>query len=71
MPKLSKSEVDYSLGMKESHCGKAFEDDQDYCRYFIPPPSGSALDLGTCEQVAGEISRVFWCRLFARAHARK
>jgi hypothetical protein len=37
MPKLSKSEIDYSLGMKESHCGKAFEDDQDYCRYFIPP----------------------------------
>jgi len=66
MPKLSKSEVDYSLGIKESHCGKAFEDDQDYCRHFIPPLSGSALELGTCEQVTGEISRVFWCRLFAK-----
>jgi hypothetical protein len=29
-----------------SHCGKAFEDDKDYCRYFIPPWSGSAHDLG-------------------------
>jgi hypothetical protein len=34
--KLSKSEVDYSRGMAESHCGKAFEDDNNYCRYFIP-----------------------------------
>jgi hypothetical protein len=56
--------------MAESHCGKVSEDDKNYCWYFIPPPSGSAEELGTCELVEGEISRVFWCRLFARAHAR-
>jgi len=68
MPKLSKDEVGYGFGMKENHCGKAFEDDRNYCRHFIPPLSESALNLGTCEKVEGPISRVFWCRLFARAH---
>jgi len=29
--------VDYGLGHKDSHCGKAFDDDKRYCRYFIPP----------------------------------
>ena len=29
--------------------------------------SGLATELGTCEKVQGEITRVFWCRLFARA----
>jgi hypothetical protein len=67
MRKISKGEAQYSLGMKTSHCGRAFEDDHDYCRYFIPPLSDSAHELGTCEKVEGPISRVFWCRLFARA----
>jgi hypothetical protein len=67
MRKASKSEVGYSRGMRESHCGKASEDDEGYCCHFIPPPSGSAEELGPCELVAGEISRVLWCRLFARA----
>jgi hypothetical protein len=62
MCKVSKQSVDCNLGMKESHCGKAFED--------VPPPSNSALELGTCEKVEGEISRVFWCRLFTRANSR-
>jgi hypothetical protein len=37
MRKASKSEVDYSRGMRESHCGKAFEDDKYFYRHFIPP----------------------------------
>ncbi len=52
---------------RESHCGKAFDDDKFYCRYFIEPRSGLATDPGACEKVQGEISRVFWCRLWARA----
>jgi hypothetical protein len=32
MHKLGKSQVDYGIGMKESHCGKAFAGDTGYCR---------------------------------------
>jgi hypothetical protein len=70
MRKATKSDVDYSLGMKERHCGKAYPDDENFCRYFIPPLSRSANHLGTCEKVEGPISPVFWCRLFARARAK-
>jgi hypothetical protein len=35
MPKVSKQSVDYSIGMKESHCDKASEDGKGV--YFIPP----------------------------------
>jgi hypothetical protein len=31
----SKQSVDYSGGHRDVHCGKAFEDDEGYCRYFI------------------------------------
>jgi len=62
---VSKQSVDYSRGHRDAHCGKAFEDDEGYCRYFIEPRSGLASELGACEKVEGEISRVFWCRLFA------
>jgi hypothetical protein len=64
---VSKQSVDYSRGHRDDHCGKAFADDEGYCRYFIEPRSGLASELGACEKVEGEISRVFWCRLFARA----
>ncbi len=70
MHKVSKSEVDYSIGMKGSHCGQTFDDDKGYCRHFVEPRSMSTADLGTCEKVSGPISRVFWCRLFAKAQGR-
>jgi hypothetical protein len=66
MLKASKQSVDYSRGMKERHCGHAYEGDENYCRHFIEPPKGAA-DLGACEKVSGAISRVYWCRLFAKA----
>jgi hypothetical protein len=64
--KASKSDVDYSHGHRDSHCGKSFAGDTGYCRHFIETPSGAA-DLGACERVSGSINRVYWCRLFARA----
>jgi hypothetical protein len=70
MFKAHKRNVDYSRGMKERHCGKSFEDDTGYCKHFVEPPSQSIGDLGTCARVQGEISRVFWCRLFARANTK-
>ncbi len=45
MRKANKTEVDYSRGHKDSHCGKACPDDGGYCRYFIEPLSRSAGDL--------------------------
>jgi hypothetical protein len=36
MPKASKSEVDYSLGHKDAHCGKSFEDGQGLLPVFHP-----------------------------------
>jgi hypothetical protein len=36
---------------------------------LIEPRSGLATKLERCEKIEGEISRVFWCRLFAREHA--
>jgi hypothetical protein len=69
MAKAYKSEVDYSRGHAGAHCGKALDDDKAYCRYFIPPLS-PASNLGQCEKVAGPINKVYWCRLFARAHSK-
>ncbi len=63
--KASKAQVDYSRGMKESHCGRAFPDDKGYCQHFIGPYGSS--ELGTCSKVEGPINRLYWCRLFARA----
>jgi hypothetical protein len=36
---------------RDAHCGKALEDDESYCRYFIEPRSGVATVLGRCEKV--------------------
>jgi hypothetical protein len=66
LKQVSKQTAGYSLGRREAHCGKAYPDDENYCRHFIEPRSGLATELGRCEKVEGPISRVFWCRLFAR-----
>ncbi len=36
---------------------------------FVPPMS-PATELGQCQRVTGPINKVYWCRLFARAHNR-
>ena len=69
MSKLTKSQADYSRGHKDSDCGETFHGDHRYCRHFIETPSGAA-DLGACERVSGSINRVYWCRLFAKAHSK-
>jgi len=45
-----------------------------HCRPIKPRPYGKPHSpkrrrwrMGSCEKVQGEISRVFWCRLFAKA----
>ena len=35
MTKANKTEVNYSRGMQNAHCGKSFRDDTNYCRHFI------------------------------------
>jgi hypothetical protein len=42
--------VDYSKGMKASHCGN--------CEHFEAPQS--------CELVKGVIDRSYWCKLWKR-----
>jgi hypothetical protein len=69
MFKVTKASVDCSRGHRDAHCGHAFEGDKGYCRHFIEPPTG-ATDLGACEKVSGAISRIFWCRLFAKAQSK-
>lgn len=59
MVKKQKSEVNYSLGHKESHCGKVADEDKGYCKNFDPPAS--------CDKVAGRIGRPYWCKLFEKA----
>ena len=55
MYKTAKTDVNYSIGHADSHCGKAFDDDKGYCKYFIAPLS-SVTQLGQCQKVAGAIS---------------
>lgn len=63
MAKASKHDVDYSIGMIESHCGKVFKDDKGYCRFY----HHEGLDKGWCEKVSGDINSVYWCKLFEKA----
>lgn len=64
MAKAMKKEVEYSLGMAESHCGKVFKDDKGYCEHYI----GYLMSpVGGCEKVNGEVSAVYWCKLFEKA----
>jgi len=69
MYKIAKADVNYSIGHADSHCGKSFDDDKSYCRYFIPPLS-AATQLGQCQKVAGSINKAYWCKLFARAQSK-
>lgn len=48
--KKTKREVDYSRGMKKSHCA--------ICVHYQSP--------GACELVAGRIDPSYWCKLFKR-----
>lgn len=50
MKKLSKAEVHYSRGMKQSHCG--------ICEHYDGEHG--------CEVVAGRIEPAMWCEKFTR-----
>jgi hypothetical protein len=57
--KKAKSQVDYSKGMKKSHCGPLNLYDKGYCKHFIEP--------GSCRLVSGKIEKAMWCKLFSKA----
>ena len=63
--KQSKSDVNYSRGHKDSHCGPSFKGDTGYCRYYIETAPGA--ETGHCQKVAGQIGKIMWCKLFAKA----
>ena len=64
--KASKSDVNYSRGHKDSHCGgPSFKGDTGYCRYFSGKPGA---EIGQCERVAGMIGKIMWCKLYAKAN---
>ena len=58
MKKVNKTEVNYSPGMKESHCGKVSPEDKGYCEHYY---------LGTCDLVYGTIKPTYWCSKFEKA----
>lgn len=63
--KYDKNEVHYSPGHRDSHCGKAWKDDEGYCRHFMSVPSGDRWpSLGRCKLVGGSIRRTYWCEKF-------
>lgn len=64
MTKLTKQEVDYSIGMVHSHCGKVFSHDTHYCKHFSGGASIRAK--GTCEIVEGSIDPVYWCKEYSK-----
>jgi hypothetical protein len=64
--KASKESVSYSLGEAKSHCGRGFEGDTGYCRYYRP---GTEYE-GTCVRVQGTIKSMYWCRLWSKAPSR-
>jgi len=47
------------------HCGKSFSGDAGYRRYFIG--ASPEAEIGRRAKIAGQINRVYWCRLFSRA----
>ena len=67
--KATKAAVSYSLGEKNSHCGKSFEGDTGFCRYFQAPPQAE-ITTGTCQKVEGQIRRIDWCKLWTRVQSR-
>lgn len=54
--KERKGDVDYSPGMRRSHCGPTVKWPEGDCRFFISPNS--------CQKVQGIIKREDWCRLW-------
>jgi hypothetical protein len=56
--KKSKKEVDYSKGMKSSHCGPLSLYDKGDCRHYITG--------GACKLVSGKIDKKYWCKLFEK-----
>lgn len=61
--KFAKSDVNYSTGMLQSHCGPTFHDDRFYCKHFRPSASGR---IGKCDLVEGDIDPSYWCELYSR-----
>ncbi len=57
--KVSKSEVDYSDGMRRSHCGPTDDWPTGYCEHFVDPHG--------CAKVKGYIDPKKWCELFEAA----
>ncbi len=66
MGSARKEDVNYSVGMKESHCGKVFKDDNGYCQHFYGV-RGFGEQEGRCRKVAGKIDPVYWCKLWEKA----
>lgn len=66
-----KTEVDYGPGHVDSHCGRSFTQDKNYCKHFMPAPAkmDRVTIPGRCQLVGGTIRRTYWCKLFKRAHA--
>ena len=58
MPKLTKREVDYNHGHKDSHCGTVFPDDIGDCKHYRKGDG----HFGSCTKVDGNINPVFWCK---------
>lgn len=67
MEKKPKSEVDYSPGHKESHCGPVWEDDVGYCGNFIRGDRSNYDSMRPCRKVSGLVKRMYWCKLFEKA----
>jgi len=64
MTKLTKEETHYGRGMIHSHCGKVFANDTGYCQHYRGPTG--ALTQGTCTEVEGPISPLYWCNQFKK-----
>ncbi|HEY6021570.1 MAG TPA: hypothetical protein VIY48_17290 [Candidatus Paceibacterota bacterium] len=68
MSKFSKESVNYSRGMKDSHCGKVFSDDKGYCRHFSHLSVNEEGKMsGECQIVSGDINPIYWCKKFDKA----
>lgn len=67
MPKFEKSQVNYSRGHIDSHCGKVFHDDKGFCKHYIAHASGNFKMSGACQLVEGPINPVYWCKEFEKA----
>jgi hypothetical protein len=69
MHKIDKAEAHYSIGHQTSHVGKASPAIATTANISSLRQS-PASQLGTCQRVSGAINKVYWYRLFARAHSK-